>query len=81
MATAEHIPGSVLSTVVEHERSLLARLHEARESARATLDKAKADAVQIVQSEESRLAEETAAMRRAAESERTQASEATVKAA
>lgn len=81
MATAEHIPGSILSSVVEHERSLLAKLHDAREAARATIDGAKAESQQILQSEESRLNEETAEMRRKAEAERNAAFEATVDAA
>lgn len=81
MATAEHIPGSVLSSVVEHEKSLLAKLQGARDAARATVDRAKSDANGILQNEESRLADETAEMRRKAEAERNQAFEATVRAA
>lgn len=81
MATAEHIPGSVLSSVVEHEKSLLAKLQAARDAARATVDRAKSDALDIVQSEESQLADESAAMRRKAETERNQAFEDTVRAA
>lgn len=81
MATAEHIAGSILTTVVEHERSLIAKLESAREDARAAVERAKAEARSIIQAEEAKLADETAAMRRAAESARNKAFEETVQAA
>lgn len=81
MATAEHIPGSILSSVVEHEKSLLARLHQAREAAKATVDKAKAEARGIVQAEENRLVDESAAMRHEAEQARERAFAETINSA
>lgn len=81
MATAEHIPGSILSSVVAHEKSLLGKLQTARDAARATVERAKADALNTIQAEETKLAEESAAMRRKAEAARNQAFQETVQAA
>lgn len=81
MAVAEHIEGSVLSTVVEHERMLLAELQAARDEARAIVDAARTEANAHEDNELAALNAEVAARRAQAERDRTAAYDATLKAA
>lgn len=78
MATAEHIPGSILSNLVDHEKDLLAKLEKARAQAREIVEKAGGQARDHLHSEGAKLDEQVAGMRRAAEGARNAAFEATV---
>lgn len=81
VATAEHIPGSILASVAAHEKELLSQLEASREEARALIEQARADARDHREQEERRLAKEILEMRQAGEQTREAAFDRTVSAA
>lgn len=73
MTTAHDNSKSILPDVQRQEKELLSKLEAAKDEARGIVDKARSDALKLIQDEEARVTEEIAAQRKAADQARREA--------